>query len=277
MDKISIWLILVIISTNNLYSQELITDRPDQTESSSTLPKGYLQLETGFSWESLQGDYPMDDIFHYQGIGINSTLLRFGVLHKFELRFGWDYLYEITRVERGTDNIIYEAKGFVFEPVYVGGKFQFSDEDGLIPEMAVLGHLGLPSLSIFEEPEQIQPDLSIAGSYTISSDIGFAFNVGLHWPGFGQGHPNLFYSAVMGISHGEKLSSFWEFYAFRHEILEDLVYYEAGFPPHDLRADFGFTYLFKPNIQLDLSGGLGFSKISPDFFISTGLSWRIPG
>lgn len=51
---------------------------------------------------------------------------------------------------------------------------------------------------------------------------------------------------------------------------------KADYPNNDLRADFGFTYLVRPNLQLDLSSGLGFSKISPDFFISTGLSWRIP-
>ncbi len=28
-------------------SPELVTDRPDQTESSNLVPKGYLQLETG--------------------------------------------------------------------------------------------------------------------------------------------------------------------------------------------------------------------------------------
>ena len=31
-------------------SPELVTDRPDQTESSNLVPKGYLQLETGWSF-----------------------------------------------------------------------------------------------------------------------------------------------------------------------------------------------------------------------------------
>ncbi|MGC9341360.1 MAG: transporter, partial [Bacteroidales bacterium] len=134
----------------------------------------------------------------------------------------------------------------------------------------------IPSLSLIEDAENISPDLTLAGSWTLSSNMGIGFNLGFHWPGFGLGNPNFFYSAVIGISHGKKLSTFWEIYGFRHEVLEDLAYYEAGLSTNDFRADLGLTYLLKPNFQLDLSSGLGFSKISPDFFVAIGFSWRIP-
>jgi outer membrane putative beta-barrel porin/alpha-amylase len=45
---------------------------------------------------------------------------------------------------------------------------------------------------------------------------------------------------------------------------------EFGSPDH--RFDAGFTFLITNMFQLDLSGGLGLSEISPDYFISTGFS-----
>ena len=38
--------IFLIVNTI-VYGQTIITDRPDQTESSSTIPKGSLQIEQG--------------------------------------------------------------------------------------------------------------------------------------------------------------------------------------------------------------------------------------
>ena len=39
-------LLMLFVNYTN-YGQELITDRPDQTESSSTVPKRSLQIESG--------------------------------------------------------------------------------------------------------------------------------------------------------------------------------------------------------------------------------------
>ena len=39
--------ILLTILSYSFYGQEIITDRPDQTEGSSTIPRGSLQIESG--------------------------------------------------------------------------------------------------------------------------------------------------------------------------------------------------------------------------------------
>jgi hypothetical protein len=49
---------------------------------------------------------------------------------------------------------------------------------------------------------------------------------------------------------------------------------ENELPDH--RFNGGFTFLVRRNLQLDVSGGIGLSEISPDWFVSGGLSWRIP-
>ena len=69
----------------------------------------------------------------------------------------------------------------------------------------------------------------------------------------------------LGVSLIKKLSMFVESYGF---LTQDET------PDH--RLDGGFTYLFSKNIQADLSGGIGISDKSPDFFIGAGLSVRLP-
>ena len=47
---------------------ELITDRPDQTESSSVVPHKFLQIETGFLLENKS-----NDLFKHKSFAYNST------------------------------------------------------------------------------------------------------------------------------------------------------------------------------------------------------------
>ncbi len=65
---------------------DLITDRPDQTESSCSVRKNALQIETGFVYEN----FKRDDV-KFDNWGIATTLLRYGVLDNFELRLGSYY------------------------------------------------------------------------------------------------------------------------------------------------------------------------------------------
>ena len=66
---------------------ELITDRPDQTESSSVVPLKSLQIETGFVLENDETDNTRQKSFAY-----NTTLLRYGLFDNMELRLGLEYL-----------------------------------------------------------------------------------------------------------------------------------------------------------------------------------------
>jgi hypothetical protein len=77
------WVLLLtftIISTG-LFSQDLpdiTTDRPDQSESSSTVPKKTLQIETGFV---LQGDKTTTT--DTRNLDFFNTLFRYGVFDYF--------------------------------------------------------------------------------------------------------------------------------------------------------------------------------------------------
>ena len=64
---------------------EMITDRPDRTESSYVVPRGFWQFELG--WGHGEASFGDEDLMLDQ---VPETLVRFGLLDRLELRIGWN-------------------------------------------------------------------------------------------------------------------------------------------------------------------------------------------
>ena len=75
-------IIFLLCCSITLVAQEIITDRPDQTESSSTIQKGNLQIESGLLLEFLGEDISPSE----RTILAPTTLIRYGLLDFAELR-----------------------------------------------------------------------------------------------------------------------------------------------------------------------------------------------
>ena len=71
---------------------ELVTDRPDQTESAIVVPQGTFQAELGASYE--REDEGGERIEATQAPG---TLLRYGLVPRLELRLAWAVFSPPTR------------------------------------------------------------------------------------------------------------------------------------------------------------------------------------
>ena len=84
-----IFLVLTVTAKAQNKTPELITGRPDQTESSIIVPHKSLQIETGFVLENDETDLVNQTAFTY-----NTTLLRYGLFENFELRLGLGYFIE---------------------------------------------------------------------------------------------------------------------------------------------------------------------------------------
>lgn len=98
--------------------------------------------------------------------------------------------------------------------------------------------------------------------HTINEKQSLSYNLGAEWNGLSN-NPTYIYTLTTGYSFTDKMGAYLELYGF-------LVQFEK--PDH--RFDAGLTYLITPNHQLDVSGGIGFSKDSPDFYIALGYSFR---
>lgn len=236
----------------------IVTDRPDATESSSTVPMGTLQIESGFIFESER-----DHDTTYNNWGIGTTLLRYGVWDNFELRLG--SYYQISEAKYGLPSVDSIANDDGLGPIVAGFKVYVINEKGIRPEISILAditlrHVGSPDLT----PTFSYPTAKIAVSHTLAEWASLGYNVGFAYDGE-KADGFFVYSVVMGFSLAEKWGMFVE--GFGH-------FDHGNYPNHIL--DGGFTYLLRNNLQLDISGGYGLTSVVNAYYISTGFSWRIP-
>ncbi len=253
-------LLTLILITFSLLSHaqnkktELITDRPDQTESAAIVAHKSLQIETGFILENNKTSLTKEKSFAY-----NSTLLRYGLFENFELRLGLEYLGSKTSSKHTETN--YNTSGL--SPLYTGFKIKIADEDGWKPELAFLGGLALPFTADKDfKPEYSAADIRFAFAHTLSDKVSIGYNIGAEWDGE-TAEPAYFYSMSLAIGLTDNLSIFAESFG---------SIPEKGGAEHLL--DTGFTYLVSPNFQLDISGGIGLNDHAVDNFLSFGLTYR---
>jgi len=227
--------------------QGLVTDRPDQTESSSTVPKESLQIESGmlFGFSGVG----MLSIRHFAG---PSTLFRLGLFEGFEIRL--TNQYEHIKFRGSSTGI-----GGISD-MEIGAKIELLGNENSKTKIAFLSHVILPTGTSGLSPEQYGTINKLALSYDVNETVGLGFNVG--YDNYGVGNGDLTYAAVIGYGLTEKLGIFVESYGQVVEF-EDLI---SNF-------DCGFTYLIKDNFQVDFSLGTGMNNQMN--FISSGLSWNV--
>jgi len=274
MKKITILFILVsIVCNSSLFAQNdtvpekqkkkrdlpsIVTDRPDQTESSSTVPQGTLQIETGFIFESEK-----DNDIKSNNWGLGTTMLRYGVWDNFELRLGGYYQLSeaIYSIPEGDSTLKEDGWG----PVVAGFKVYVVEEKGFRPEISILAditmrHVGSPTL----RPTFSYPTAKLAASHTLAKWSSLGYNVGFAYDG--ETADGFFvYSVALGFSLTEKLGLYVE--GFGH-------FDHGNYPNH--KIDGGFTYLLRNNLQLDISAGHGIGSEVNAYYVSAGFSWRIP-
>ncbi|WP_456407047.1 transporter [Caldithrix abyssi] len=234
----------------------LITDRPDQTESSVTVPLNSLQIETGVLLENNKTGFSEQKSFVY-----NSTLLRYGLGKNLELRLGFEYLGEENKsLNSDSSNTI---SGF--GPLNAGFKFKITEEEDWKPEIALIGAIDLPfTASSYFKPNYTALNFVFCFSHSISEKITVAYNLGTTLEGI-KSISEYIYSFSINCGLTERVGTFIESYA---------SFSSAHSPAHML--DGGITYLFWPQLQLDVYGGVGINKQAPDRFVGAGFSYRLP-
>lgn len=252
---------LLVCSFSNIMAQEkeslgsLETDRPDMTEASSTVPKGYLQVEAGAFYETFETNQIKTESFTY-----NTTLMRYGLSDNFELRLGWNLQEDVTHINgQKLDNV---SSGF--SPLLLGMKVYITREKGWIPEISLIGHVFLPfTASTDYKPETTGVDFRFSLAHTLSEKSSLGYNIGMAW-GNDSPEANYIYTIAYGYSISGKFGAFVELY---------------GDLPEDSKAnhlwDAGLTYLVCNDLQLDMSFGTSITE-GQDILLSAGLSFRIP-
>lgn len=231
---------------------ELVTDRPDQTEASTLIPKGALQFETGFVFEKDNGGNSRTENFTW-----NTSLLKYGISNNLELRLISEYLEQRSRNEESTVDV----KGL--SPVAIGFKLKVAEANGVWPQTALIAHVNLKSGSKEFRPDYTAIDFRFTFAHDVGDKFSISYNVGAEWDGI-QPEATFLYTFALGYTVTNRLAVFAETYSF---------FPEAHKADH--RFDAGFTFAIAPLVQCDVSGGLGLSENAPDLFVGTGLSFRV--
>jgi hypothetical protein len=243
----------------------LITDRPDFTESTTAVPFGHVQLETGytFTYDDEGGRRVSDQTFP-------EALLRVGLVKDWELRVGWTgwSLTEELFVEENDAGRMVRRKEHDDggTDMTIGFKRFLLPQEGLRPELGVIGELSLPTGTGTKSSGDVDPQVKILWSYDLPADSYIAGNINLAVPTSEDGR---FFQTAASVSLGHALTDWMGVY---------VEYF--GFYPNDRWTDCahtvngGFTFLITDNLQFDVRTGAGLNEEADDFFAGAGLSMR---
>ncbi len=260
---------------------ELVTDRPDLTESSLVVPRGTVQIEMGWSMEEVSS--PGEDLTAHH---FPETLARIGLRDRIELRLGWDGGQWQNLQKDGT-----EVDSSGVGDMYLGTKLFLWSEAGNLPETALILGASIPTGTKCRAAEQLgnrlycssfnlyssrryDPSVILAMSKTLNDRLSIGWNLGTVWlteredSGDLDTLPRGIYSASLGITATGRAGFFVEFFG-------DTSLTGGSRPSNSV--DGGVTFLILPNVQLDASAGKGVSSESPDWFAGAGISFRLPG
>jgi hypothetical protein len=242
---------------------ELITDRPDQTESSAVVPPGRVQVEAG--WIFAREDEGGVETDAQEG---PATLARIGLADPVELRLGWaGFVSE--EVETGGATADVDGPG----DTGIGVKLDLWDEEGRRPDLALIAGVSLPTGDSEVTSDRVDPAFRFSASHTLGERVGLGYNLGLAWSteadaaGERDTVSSFVYTAAMGFAVADRVGAFVELFG-------GLGGSAGGCPRHSL--DGGFTWLVRDNVQLDASAGFGLSDAADDVFVGLGVSARFP-
>ena len=243
-----IYLIIFFISVN-VFAQNvepIQADRPDQTETPATVPKGMFQVESGFTFQK-------NDDFS-QTNSLPSMLWKYGINENFELRLITEFIDEKTNNE--------SISGL--NPVLIGCKIKIADEKGIVPKTSLIGHISIPKLATSSfKADFFAPEFRFVMQHSLSEKLSLSYNFGAEWDGFSP-EPTFIYTLTSGYMISQKLGFYTEFFGFSPQNQKDYHSFDGG-----------FTYLINNNFMVDLSSGIGITSNAPKHYFAIGFSFRI--
>ena len=245
--------------------EPMVTDRPDFTESTLTVPRGRAQVELGYTYvyDDEDGVRVGDHVFP-------ESLLRVGQAKDWELRVFWlgGSLTESMFRETNDAGRRVDVKGHEdgATDMSIGFKYHIREQDGWIPDMGVIGEVSIPTGTRSKTSGDVDPGAKFLWAYALTDRLSLSGNVNIAVP---TGEKGRFFqtaaSVSMGYSWTDWMGSFVEYF---------------GIYPNDRGSDCahtvngGFTFPITDNLQFDVRVGVGLNEEADDLFAGSGLAIR---
>lgn len=246
-----VFLFTFFLLINKVSAQSKIdTDRPDQTESAFTIPKGWVQFEAGFNKQ--QNNKFGSEYF-------SPTLLsKYGLSSKLEFRL-------ITTIITNSSLLIPQGNlSFTgLDPIQIGAKVSFWEAKKWIPKTSLIFHFGIPKTASKNfDIKKIAPNFRFTMQNELSKKVAIGYNLGAEWDGE-TNIPSYVYTFAPGMNISER----WYGYI---EAFGEIKKGESA--QHSL--DGGIAYYVTTDFKVDISSGFGISRSAPDWYMAIGASVR---
>jgi hypothetical protein len=229
---------------------ELVTDRPDFTESSEVVGHRVVQIESGFTLE--QSDASTRQVTAPQ------MLLRVGLGPRFELRFAGDGF-----VSQSVSTPAGHVRTSGRSDMELGAKFKFADAARVGADIAVIPFLSLPTASNGFSTNGYDPGFKLTAARELPRGFGLSgnFNMGGVTTETGRVWER---EASVSVGHrvGGPFGAYWEAYGTL-----------AG-GGCDCTVNTGVTMAMGGNGQIDVEVGRGVSGAAQDWFVGVGFAVR---
>jgi hypothetical protein len=222
------------------------TDRPDFTEAATVVPRGRLQIESGFTALRQRGA---------RSVGLPETLFRGGVDGRWEWRLGLPSYFD---AREGATSL----RGF--GDTYLGAKFQLGPtKSGL--DISLIPAVMLPEGRAGLRSEAATPEIKLCLARDLSEKHTLSAMLYGAWPKE-EGRRNATLQSTLSLSTAlsERLGAFTEYAG---------TFARRGDSEH--LAHLGLTYQPTSEMQWDIHFGFGNGSGGSSRFIAGGFSIRL--
>jgi hypothetical protein len=226
--------------------EEIVTDRPDITESATVVPKASLQAENGLAWTN-------DHLNHL--VTLCQTLLRLGVSDRTELRLTLPS-YSLG-FDRGTGS-------FGVTDISIGFKHQLGPLPGGF-DLSLIVATSVPTGVADKTTHRLDPFLKVPWSRELGNGWSIGGMASIFWP-TEEGKRNLTWEPTFVLQRDLSRS------------FDVFTEYGGDYPQRGgakQTIHFGTAYRINSTNQIDFHFGFGLSPSTPQRFFAAGYSFRI--
>ncbi len=250
-----IFTLLFLYCTSNFcfaqYNETIRTGRPGQSIGAFTVGKNILQFQQGFDY------YTSFERNTVRGF-LSNSVIRYGVLETVEFSALIDYRYQDNNLEAFNSTLSGLSN------LQLGFRVHINEQKGWIPVTGFQMRLKIPHVSQDFESNHLAPTMVFVANWALPKKMSFATNWIISYDG-NSPEPTGKYVLNFGFPITKKLNGFIGNYSqIRNSIFQT-------------RFEGGLAYLVNNNLLIDVFSGYGNNQNVEDYFISTGVSYRIIG
>lgn len=238
-------------------SRPLAADRPDFTEAASTVGRGVLQIEFGYTFG---GDWSGGNSVQTHTLG--ELLLRAGVVADWlELRVA---VSPVTRVDSEGSG----ASDSGIEDLHLGAKIELTPQAGRLPALALLPQMTLPTGSTRFSDGRALPGVNLLYSWDVPGGLSLAGSTQINQAVADDdgSYPEWAQSVAAGAGLGTRGGVYGEWYAFLPT---------GADAPREHYFNAGLTWLTADDSQWDVRVGVGLNDAAEDLFAGVGAAIRM--